>query len=99
MNMEELANRIVAVEERSKSNSHRLDEMAARLEKNESRVENIAVMAAELTRIKEDLGEVKTDVKELKEKSGKRWEMVVEKVVIAIVTGVIGFLLCKIGLG
>lgn len=99
MNMEELANRIVAVEERSKSNSHRLDEMAARIEKNESRVENIAVMAAELTRIKEDLGEVKTDVKELKEKSGKRWEMVVEKVVIAIVTGVIGFLLCKIGLG
>ena len=99
MNMEELANRIVAVEERSKSNSHRLDEMATRLEKNESRVENIAVMAAELTRIKEDLGEVKTDVKELKEKSGKRWEMVVEKVVIAIVTGVIGFLLCKIGLG
>ena len=99
MNIEELANRIVAVEERSKSNSHRLDEMATRLEKNESRVENIAVMAAELTRIKEDLGEVKTDVKELKEKSGKRWEMVVEKVVIAIVTGVIGFLLCKIGLG
>lgn len=98
MTIEDLTGRISSVEERAKSNTHRIDAVEVRMSKAEDKVESVSVIAAEITHIKDDVSDMKSDVKEMMSKSGKRWEMAVEKVIIAIISAVVGFLLVKSGL-
>ena len=48
--------------------------------------------------MKKDIVEIKTDVKALTSIPSKRWEALVEKVVLVVVGAVIAFLLGKIGI-
>ena len=48
--------------------------------------------------MKKDIIEIKTDVKALTSIPSKRWEAIVEKVVLVVVGAVIAFLLGKIGI-
>lgn len=90
--------RLTEVEARSKSNAHRLDEVEKRQDSLDDLVSTVKVLADREKRVEDDVGEIKNDVKEMKEKPGKRWEGVVEKVILIIVTAVFTFVLAKIGL-
>lgn len=96
--MDEYGRRLTAVEERSKSNSHRIDELYKKQEYMNETIKAVAVMASEQAHIKADVAEIKTDVKKLMGRDGKRWEMVVEKVILLAVAAVVTFALVKIGL-
>ena len=96
---DEIAIKLAEVEQRSKSNSHRLDEVEKRQGDLEKLVTSVATLAKEQEHIKEDVTEIKADVKQLTEKPGKRWEAIVEKVIWAVCAAVVGFLLARIGLG
>ena len=98
MNELELERRLSHVEDRAKSNTHRLAEVERKQEDMTELVQSVAVIAQKQTDMDEDLQEIKTDVKLLTAKPGKRWDSIVEKVLLAAVTGVVGYILLKLGL-
>ena len=96
MEHEEFAVRLAEVEARSKSNTHRLDEMDNKVDTLQRLTTAVEVMAAEQKHQTETMAEIKVDV--IEKKPGKRWEGIVEKAVWAVCAAVIAFLLAKIGL-
>lgn len=92
MNQDELSEKLVEVDSRSKSNKHRLDTMEKRQGNLEQLTNAFSVMQKEQEYIKEDVGEIKADVKILAEKPAKRWESVVDRVIMAIIGIVVGYL-------
>lgn len=94
----EFEHRLTEVEERSKSNTHRLDEVERRQENLDKLTTSVSLLAAREERVEKDVKEIKTDVKGLAEKPGKRWEAVVDKVIMLVVGAVIAYLLTKVGL-
>lgn len=94
----EIEHRLTECEARSKSNSHRLDEMEKRQDDLDELVSTVKVLADREVRMENDVREIKEDVKSLKLKPAKRWEGIVDKVIITIVAAILGFLLARIGL-
>ena len=90
--------RLTEVESRSKSNTRRLDEMEKRQDNLDDLVSTVKVLADREARMEDDVGEIKNDVKELKAKPGKRWDGLVDKIILTIAAAVIGFILAKFGL-
>ena len=90
--------RLTEVEERAKSNSHRLDSIEKRQDDLDELVSTVKVLAVREENVENDVKEIKTDVKSLTEKPGKRWDSIVEKVIWAVLAALIAFLFAKIGL-
>lgn len=94
-----MAERLAAVEQRSKSNSHRLDAV----EKNTAAVNNLATSVAVMAERMEATGNkvdgLCSDVQDLKAEPGKRWKFVVEKAVYIAVSAIMGYILARLGLG
>ena len=94
----EFEHRLTEVEERSKSNKHRLDNMEKRQDALEELTSTVKVLAVREEAVESDVKEIKNDVKGLASKPGKRWDNLVTQVIGIIVAAVVGFLLAKIGL-
>lgn len=90
--------RLTEVEERSKSNTHRLDDLEKRQDNLDELIGTVKVLAVREEKVESDVKEIKKDVKTLTCKSGQRWDGLVEKVIWAIVAAIIAFFLAKIGL-
>ena len=97
MNLEQ-EHRLTEVEARSKSNTKRLDDMEKRQNDLDELVSTVKVLAVREENVENDVKEIKNDVKSIKDKPGKRWDAIVDKVVWAILAAVIAFLLGRIGL-
>lgn len=91
--------RLTEVEDRSKSNTKRLDAMEKRQDDLEDLVGSVKVLATKQETMESDVKEIKSDVKELTSKPAKRWEGLVDKIIMTVAAAVIGFLLARIGLG
>ena len=90
--------RLTEVEQRSKSNTYRLAEMEKRQDNLDDLVGTVKVLADRERRVEGDVKEIKSDVKDLKQKPAKRWEVVVTEIIILLVAVIGGFLLAKVGL-
>ena len=99
MTNEELALKVQRVDDRSKSNTHRLDEVEKKLEDNEKMLASIARLDQRQKDMDTDVKEIKADVKALAGKPAKRWESIVDKALMAAVTAIVGYVLIKLGLG
>lgn len=85
--MEGLATRITVLEQESKENHESHGKMYARLEA----VENgHVVLDSSLKNLKSLCEEIRADVKELKEKPAKRWDMIISESVRWIVLAALG---------
>ncbi len=93
MNQDEIAEKVIEVDQRSKSNKYRLDKVEERQGNLEQLTNAFAKMETEQSYIKKDVGEIKADVKTLAEKPAKRWESIVSAAVTVIVGALIGYLL------
>ena len=89
--------RLTEIEERSKSNSHRIDLLEKRQDNLDELVGTVKVLAVREENVESDVKEIKSDVKSLTGKSGKLWDGMVEKIIMIIVAAVGGFVLAKIG--
>lgn len=76
--------RLTDVENRAKSNTHRLDEVEKRQDNLDELVASVAVFAKEQEHIQQDVKEIKADVKALTDKPGKRWEGLVDKILLVL---------------
>lgn len=90
--------RLTEVEERSKSNAHRLDEVEKRQDNLDELVSTVKVLAVREENVESDVKVIKNDVKSLTSKSGQRWDSLVDKIIITIAAAIIGFVLAQIGL-
>ena len=91
--------RLTQVEERSKSNTKRIDKLEEQTAAINNLATSMAVMAEKQDETAAAVTAIDGKVTALEEKPAKRWDSLVEKVVWAIVAAVVGFLLAKIGLG
>ena len=94
-----IEHRLTELESRTKSNTHRLDEVEKRQDKLDDLVGTVRLLADREKRVEDDVGEIKSDVKSLKQKPGQKWDSLVEKTIWAIVAAVIGFVLAHMGVG
>lgn len=95
----ETEHRLTQVEERSKSNSHRIDELEKRQDNLEELTGTVKVLAVREQNVENDVKEIKNDVKALAEKPGKKWESLTEKIILTLASAVVGYILAQIGLG
>ena len=90
--------RLTEVEERCKSNSHRIDEVEKRQDNLDKLVTTVNVLATKEENIENTVDEVRSDVKTLLGKPAKRWDSLVEKIIMTIAAAIIGFIIARIGL-
>lgn len=95
--MSEYEHRLTVVEDRSKSNSHRLDDVEKRQDKLDELVSAVNVLANREENVENDVKEIKCDVKSLTNKSGKRWDGLVDKIILTVAAAIVGFILSRIG--
>lgn len=93
-----MEHRLTVVEDRSKSNQRRIEEVEKRQDNLDDLVSTVKVLADREERVEGDVKEIKTDVKALNERPAKKWDGLVDKIILTIAAAVIGFLLSKIGL-
>ena len=90
--------RLTEVEERSKSNTHRLDEMEKRQDNLDDLVSTVKVLAVREEAVENDVKEIKNDVKTLTNKSGQRWDSFVDKVIWLFAAALLGYVIARLGL-
>lgn len=90
--------RLSKVEIRSEDNMRRLDEVERRQDNLDELVSTVKVLAVREEKVESDVKEIKTDVKNIANKSAKRWDNLVSQVITLIVAALVGFLLAKFGL-
>jgi chromosome segregation ATPase len=90
--------RLTEVEERAKSNSHRLDKLEESTEAINRLATSMEVMAERQEQVADTVGKLDSKVTALEEKPAKRWDALVDKVVWAIAAALIGFALAQVGL-
>lgn len=98
MNEKDIEHRLTEVEDRSKSNSHRLDDLERRQDNLDDLVGTVKVLAVKEEAVEKDVREIKTDVKSLTGKAGQKWDNLIDRIVWAIAAAVVGFFLAQIGL-
>ena len=89
---------ITEIDQRSKSNSKRLDTQ-------EKKISELSDVYIALTKVNDkvdtidsNVAKIEKDVQEIKEKPAKRIDTIVTCIITAIIAGVIGFLFAKLGL-
>ena len=90
--------RLTEVEERAKSNSHRIDNIEKQQGDFIELVSSVKVLAEREQNVENDVKEIKSDVKSLTSKPGKRWDSLVDKVIVTVAAAVVGFILAKLGI-
>lgn len=98
MNEKDIEHRLTEVEERSKSNTHRLEELERRQDNLDDLVSAVNVLSVREENVENVVKEIKNDVKSIKDKPGQRWDAIVDKVIWAVLTAIIAFVLGRIGL-
>ena len=90
--------RLTEVEERSKSNSHRLDNVEKFQNNLNELVGTVKALAVREENVENDVKEIKSDVKTLTNKPAKRWDNLMDKIIMLFAAAIVGFILAKIGL-
>ena len=92
MNELEMEHRVTAVEKLAGSNRHRIEDVEKRQDNLDELVKSVALFAQEQEYIKEDVKEIKADVKALTDKPAKRWESLVDKLLLVAAGAFLGWL-------
>ena len=98
MNEVELERRLCVVEDSSKSNSQRLKTVEQKQEDMTQLIASVAAIAQKQQDMDNDVQEIKTEVKAINLKPAKRWESIVEKVLLATVGVLVAYMAVKLGL-
>ena len=90
--------RLTSVEERSKSNTIRLDDLEKRQDNLDELVGTVKVLAVREENVETDVKEIKSDVKNLTNKPAKKLESITQTIIAVIVTALITYILSTIGI-
>lgn len=93
-----IEHRLTAVEQRSKSNTDRLDAHDEKLKENTELISSIKELATEVKYMREDLNETIERLNKLENKDGDKWEKFKWLIVAGLVTLILGYLAVSVGL-
>lgn len=98
MDNEEIAREHQLILDLAKSNKRRIDNLEEEQKELRSLTNAVSQMVIEQKNIRDDLTEMKNDVKQIKEKPAKRWDMAAEKVLTLVIAGIVAWMLGQIGI-
>ena len=90
--------RLADVENRSKSNTRRLDKLEENTEAISKLATSLEVMAIQQEGMSKTLDRLDAKVEHIESKPAKRWETITEKVILMIVAALVGAALAHFGL-
>ena len=90
--------RLTQVEEMAKANARRIENIEKRQNNLDELVGTVKALAVREETVESDVKEIKSDVKSLTGKSGKRWDNLVDKIIVTVAAAIIGFILARLGL-
>ena len=90
--------KIVEIDQRSKSNTHRINDLEEDNRALHTLATSVEVLATKQETIESNVQEIKTDVKALKAVPGSKWEALVKAVVTTIIGALVGFALAHAGI-
>lgn len=90
--------RLTQVEELAKTNARRIENIEKRQNNLDELVGTVKALAVREENVESDVKEIKSDVKSLTGKSGKRWDNLVDKIIVTVAAAIIGFILARIGM-
>lgn len=90
--------RLTQVEQRSKSNTHRLEKLEASTEAISRLATSMEVMASKQEQVAETVEKLDGKVTAMEEKPARRVDSLVDKIIWAVCAAVIAFVLAQLGL-
>ena len=95
----EIERRLSHIEERAKSNTRRIDEVEKKQEDITDLIQSVATIAQKQTDMDVAVQEIKADIKTITERPARRWDSIVEKVLLTVVAALVGWVLLRLGIG
>ena len=103
-----IEHRLTEVEQRTKSNCKRLDDLEKRQDNLDDLVSTVKVLAVREEQVENDVKEIKADVKTLSnslveskneadKKNAEKWDKIVNTAITVIVSAIVGFALAQFG--
>ena len=97
--------RLTAAEHRGESNTRRVEKLELQTEAIQSLATSVEIMVKEqshqteaIDRIEKNVEKLDEKVEVLEHKPAKRWEGIVDKIIMMIVGGIVSYILVKLGL-
>ena len=90
--------KIAEIEARSKSNTHRIDDLEADNKALHQLATSVEVLATKQETVEANISEIKDDVKSLKAVPGSKWEALVKTILTALAGGLVAYALFRLGL-
>lgn len=98
MNIEDIALKLQETTDRSTRNEGRIKKLESESAVLHKLATSVAVMAEQLKTMNTSVLTLTTEVEELKEKPGKRWDNLIDKVIWGVAGAVLAYILASIGL-
>lgn len=98
MDVEQLALEHQETKDRSLRNEGRIKKLETESAVLHELAKSVAVMAEQMKTINTSVTTIKNEVEEIKEKPGRRWESLVDKIIWAVAAALIGYVIASIGL-
>ena len=95
---EKYIEKIIEVDSRSKSNTHRLDEHDKKIKELSNVYVALTKVDDKVTNVETDVGEIKKDLKDIKDKPSKKMDLIWGYVVGGVIGAIITFLTVRLGL-
>lgn len=93
MEDQKMLKKLIEVEQRSKSNTKRLDEHDEQIKGLRNVYVALTKVDDKVTNVEKDVTEIKADMKEIKEKPAKNWDKIVTTGLGTITGGIVGALI------
>ena len=90
--------KIVEIDQRSKSNTHRINDLEEDNRALHQLATSVEVLATKQEVIEANVSEIKDDVKSLKAIPGGKWEALVKTILTALAGGLVAYALFRLGL-
>lgn len=98
MTNDEISVKLIEVDQRGKSNTHRID----KLEQSTDALNELTIAVKEMVLkqnyVADTVDKLDKKVEALEQKPAKRWDGLVDKILLTIVAAVVGFVLARMGL-
>jgi SMC interacting uncharacterized protein involved in chromosome segregation len=94
----ELEVKVAEIDQRSKSNAHRLDELEGKYDALNRLATAVEVLATKQDNMEKSINGLANKVDALESVPRKRWDGLVEKVIYLIVAAMVGYALAKVGI-
>lgn len=97
MNLEEIALKLQEVIDRAARNEGRIKKLEGEQGVLQKLATSVAVMAEQIKTMNSNVQTLTNKVDKLEEKPGKRWDGLVDKIILTVAAAVVGFLLAHFG--